>query len=42
MSDDFGITVAKYREKKEWSQEDLSYESGMSRNTIQRIEKDSI
>ena len=41
-SKDFGFTVAKYREKKNWSQEQLSFETGMSRQMINRIENGAL
>lgn len=37
----FGETVAKFREEKGMSQEELGFETGMARNTIQRIEEGS-
>lgn len=38
----FGVRIAKLRQDKGWSQEELGFETGMARNTIQRIEDGAI
>lgn len=39
LSKAFGITVARLRKKKAWSQEVLGYESGLTRTYISLIER---
>lgn len=39
---EFGVRIAQLRQDKNWSQEELGFESGMARNTIQRIEDGAI
>ena len=35
---DFGLTIAKKRDNLGWSQEELAFQSGISRNAIQNME----